>query len=234
MDYSSVCSCLCRHRECLWKSLSSVNLNGNLCKLQTLCKFTCTYVRSPWGWNWRRSSSSRKIGTSSKLAAPSITMPSLSGWVKSSRSSQKGWTTDTLRWWWNSRQMLGERCGSPVYLVLFSATVNGDMARQENGVWAGWGAKVPRLDSLDGRRQAAPGKTSVCKIAEEWIQPTCTVEACCVVFRILVKELFREGEVCKQVFKKKVNEWRGVNGIWINPSGKCQYFTFSLYINWPH
>lgn len=123
---------------------------------------TRTYVRSPWGWNWRRSSSSRKIGTSSELAAPSVTMPSLSGWVKSSGSSQKGWTTDTLRWRWNSRQMLGEHCGSRVYLVLLlSATVNGDMARQENGVWAGWGEKVPRLDSLDGRRQAAPGKTTV-------------------------------------------------------------------------
>lgn len=166
-------------------------------------------------------------------------MPSLSGWVKSSRSSQKRWTTDTLRWRWNSRQMLGEHYGSPVYLVLLlSATVNGDMARQGNGVWAGWGEKVPRLDSLDGRRQAAPGKTRVCKMAEEWIQPACTVEACCVMFRILVAERscsVKEKSANRFSKRKWMSEEELMGfGIWINPSGKCQYFTFRLYINRPH
>lgn len=99
--------------------------------------------------------------------------------------------------------MVRKHCGALVYLaVLLFATVSGDMARQQTSVRADWREKVPRLDPLDGRRQVAPGKTRVIKNAKikfihhergrTFVPCSCHLQ-----------ELRCEGEVCKQVFKRK-------------------------------
>lgn len=77
------------------------------------------------------------------------------------------------------------------------------MAQQQTGVRADWREKVSRLDPLVGRRQVAPGKTRVIKNAEDSFIMNGEGLLCDVLYSCYLQELYCEGEVCKQVFKRK-------------------------------